>query len=274
MNLLFIGDVVGRSGRQVIETRLPGLLETYNIDFVVVNGENAAGGFGITEKIFHALIDAGADVITTGNHVWDQREALVFADRQGRFIRPANYPAGTPGRGGHLFVARNGARVFVANLMGQLSMNPLLGDPFKLVPELLEQAPLGEVADAVIIDFHAELTSEKQCFGHYLDGQVSLVVGTHTHVPTADYKIMPGGTAYMTDAGMTGDYHSSIGMEYEEPLNRFVRKVPSNRFEPAGGEGTLCGVAVQTSDATGLATAIEPLRLGPHLQEHVPSFWN
>jgi metallophosphoesterase (TIGR00282 family) len=273
MRLLFLGDMVGKVGRQAVWDRLPGLISDLKLDFVIVNGENAAGGFGITEDIFSSTIAAGADVVTTGNHVWDQREALVFADRHDQFLRPANYPQGTPGKGSGVFMARNGARVLVANIMGRVFMHPELDDPFKSAEAIMGACPLGEQADAVIFDFHAEATSEKQCFGHFVDGRASLVVGTHTHVPTADHQVLNGGTAYMSDAGMCGDYDSSLGMEKEEPLHRFLTKVPRGRFEAATGPATICGVGVQISDRTGLAEDIGPLRLGARLKETIPEFW-
>lgn len=201
MRFLFLGDLVGRSGRTVVLDRLPGLISDWKLDFVVVNGENAAGGFGVTEDILEATLEAGADVMTTGNHVWDQREALGFAGRYDAFLRPANYPQGTPGRGSGLFIARNGARIVVANIMGRVFMAPDLDDPFRCAADLVESSPLGEQADAVIVDFHAEATSEKQAMGHFLDGRASVVVGTHTHVPTADAQILVHGTAYQSDAG-------------------------------------------------------------------------
>jgi len=273
MRLLFLGDMVGKVGREAVWKRLPGLISDMKLDFVIVNGENAAGGFGITEEIFTSTLAAGADAVTTGNHVWDQREALVFADRHDQFLRPANYPSGTPGKGSGLFFARNGARVLVANIMGRVFMHPELDDPFKAAETIIEACPLGEQADAMIFDFHAEATSEKQCFGHFVDGRASFVVGTHTHVPTADHQILNGGTAYLSDAGMCGDYDSSLGMEKEEPLNRFLTKVPRGRMEPATGAATICGVGVEISDRTGLAEKIAPLRLGARLQETLPEFW-
>ena len=273
MRLLFLGDMVGKTGRNAVYEKLPGLVSDLKLDFVIVNGENSAGGFGITEDIFRQTIDAGADVVTTGNHVWDQREALVFAEREDRFLRPANFPKGTPGRGTGVFVARNGARVLVSNIMGRVFMHPELDDPFQAVEEALAACPLGEQADAVVIDFHAEATSEKMCFAHFVDGRASLVVGTHTHQPTADHQILNNGTAYMTDAGMCGDYDSSLGMDKEEPLNRFLSKVPKGRMEAATGPATICGVGVEISDRTGLAEKIAPLRLGPRLEETIPSFW-
>ena len=273
MRLLFLGDMVGKTGRTAVWERLPGLISDLRLDFVIVNGENAAGGFGITEEIFQNTISAGADVVTTGNHVWDQREALAFAPREDRFLRPANFPKGTPGRGTGLYEARNGARVLVSNIMGRVFMHPELDDPFAAGERELAAAPLGEVADAVVIDFHAEATSEKMCFAHFVDGRASLVVGTHTHQPTADHQILNGGTGYLTDAGMCGDYDSSLGMDKEEPLNRFLSKVPKGRFEAANGPATICGVGVEISDRTGLAEKIAPLRLGARLEETIPAFW-
>jgi len=273
MKLLFLGDLVGRTGRSAVIEQLPGLVEDHRLDFVVVNGENAASGFGITEAILQDVLDAGADVVTTGNHVWDQRDTLVYIERHDRLLRPVNYPVGTPGRGAHLFTARNGARVMVANVMGRVYMDAL-DDPFAAIDRVVNDCPLGDVADAIIIDMHAEATSEKQAMGHFLDGRVSLVVGTHTHVPTADHQILSGGTAYMSDAGMCGAYDSVLGMDKEEPVNRFMRKIPGNRFAPATGESTICGIAVETDDRTGLAVEIAPIRIGGRLQPVLPPFWN
>ena len=271
MRLLFLGDMVGKTGRTAVFSALPGLRKKLDLDFVIVNGENAAGGFGITSSILHATLEAGADVVTTGNHVFDQKEALSFADREDRFLRPANFPSGTPGRGSNLYEARNGARVLVANIMGRVFMHPELDDPFQAAEKELAACPLGEAADAVVFDFHAEATSEKQCFGHFVDGRASLVVGTHTHIPTADHQILSGGTAYMTDVGMCGDYDSSIGMDKEEPLNRFLSKLPKERMSPATGPATVSGVMVVTDDATGLAVGVEPLRVGGRLSEVWPT---
>ncbi|MEM1318574.1 MAG: TIGR00282 family metallophosphoesterase, partial [Pseudomonadota bacterium] len=227
--------------------------------------------FGITRKIFDAALDAGVDVVTTGNHVFDQREVLTWASDEDRFLRPANWLAGAPGRGSTIVETADGHRVLVANIMGRLFMHPELDDPFKAIEDILAAAPMGDAVDAVVVDFHAEATSEKQCFGHFVDGRVSLVVGTHTHIPTADHHVLVGGTGYMSDAGMCGDYDSSIGMDKEEPLNRFLTKIPKGRMEPASGEATVCGVFVVTDDATGLATAIEPLRVGGRLAEIWPT---
>ena len=272
MRLLFLGDVVGRAGRKAVVDQLPGLIRRYRLDFVIVNGENAAGGFGITEAITNDLLDAGADVITLGNHAFDQREALVFIERQERLIRPLNYPKGTPGKGAGLYRARNGADVLVINALGRVFMTEL-DCPFRAVEAEIAACPLASRADAVVLDFHAEVTSEKQAMGVFLDGRASLVVGTHTHVPTSDLRILPGGTAYMSDAGMCGDYNSVLGMESEEPVNRFLTRIPRQRFEPAMGPATLSGVAVETDDRTGLAVRTAGLRLGGVLAPSEPLFW-
>lgn len=272
MRILFLGDVVGRSGRAAVMERLPALRERYALDFVVVNGENAAGGFGITEPILAELLDAGADVVTTGNHVFDQREALVFIERHDRLLRPLNFPPGTPGKGAGLFKAKSGAEVLVINAQGRVFMADL-DDPFRAVERELEACTLKSGADAILIDFHAEATSEKEAMGYFVDGRASAVIGTHTHVPTADEQILNRGTAYISDAGMCGDFDSVLGMEKDEPLSRFLTKIPTGRFSPSSGEATLCGVAVEVDDRTGLARAIAPLRLGGRLSQTEPQFW-
>ncbi|HLS69640.1 MAG TPA: TIGR00282 family metallophosphoesterase [Kiloniellales bacterium] len=269
MRMLFCGDLVGRSGREVVLQHLPDLRRRLQLDFVVVNGENAARGFGITRKICDDLFEAGADVVTGGNHSWDQREALAFIDSEPRLLRPLNYPPGTPGRGLGLYPAGS-RKVLVINAMGRLFMDPL-DDPFQAVERELARYRLGTSVDAIIVDFHAEATSEKMAMGHYLDGRVSLVVGTHTHVPTADAQVLSGGTAYQTDAGMCGDYDSVIGMDKQAPIQRFTRKLPTERLTVAQGPGTLCGVFVETDDNTGLALRVEPLRLGGRLQAQLPA---
>lgn len=272
MRILFVGDVVGRSGRVIVAEVLPGLIADWRLDLVVVNGENAAGGFGITEAVYQELLDAGADVVTLGNHSWDQREALVFIERAPRLIRPVNFTPGTPGRGAVLVETRSGRRALVVNGIGRIFMQPC-DDPFAAIDRELSACPLGEAADAVVVDFHGEATSEKQAIGYFCDGRASLVVGTHTHVPTSDHRILPGGTAFMSDAGMTGDYESIIGMDREEPLGRFLRGYPAGRFEPAEGAGTLSGIAVETDDATGLAARVAAVRIGPGLEPALPEFW-
>jgi metallophosphoesterase (TIGR00282 family) len=272
LRILFVGDVVGRSGRNAVSEYLPGMIRDWSLDLVVVNGENAAGGFGITEAIYQELLDAGADAITLGNHAWDQREALVFIERAPRLVRPANFPKGTPGRGAALIDTKNGKRALVINAIGRVFMTPF-DDPFAIVARELDACPLREAADAVVVDFHAEASSEKQGIGFFCDGRASLVVGTHTHVPTSDHQILPAGTAFMTDAGMTGDYDSIIGMQKDEPMRRFISGIPSARFEPALGVATLSGVAVETDDATGLAVKVAPVRIGGRLEPARPGFW-
>lgn len=272
MRLLFLGDVVGRSGRSAVVEKLPLLRERYRADFVVVNGENAAGGFGISEAILTELLDAGADVVTTGNHVWDQRETLIFIERHDRLLRPINFPPGAPGRGAGIYKAANGADVLVINAMGRVFMADL-DCPFRAVDRELEACGLKSGADAILIDFHAEATSEKEAMGYFVDGRASLLVGTHTHVPTADEQILNLGTGYMTDAGMCGDYDSVLGMGKEEPLARFLTKIPNGRFQPSLGKATISGVGIDIDDATGLARAIAPLRLGGRLSQAEPAFW-
>jgi len=272
MRFLFLGDVVGRSGRKAILNILPDLRRDYDLDFVGVNGENAAGGFGITEQILEDLVDAGADAVTLGNHAFDQRDTLVFINRHPKLIRPLNFPAGTPGNGAGIFRAKNGADVLVINALGRVFMQDI-DCPFRAIDNELTACRMGEGVDAAFIDFHAEATSEKQALGVFLDGRVSCVSGTHTHSPTADYRILPGGTAYQSDVGMCGDYNSVLGMKSAEPVNRFVTRIPRERFEPSMGEGTVAGLAVEIDDATGLATAIAPLRKGGVLSETMPAFW-
>jgi 2',3'-cyclic-nucleotide 2'-phosphodiesterase len=273
MRILFIGDVVGRPGRVILQQKLPELRRRWSLDIAVVNGENAAAGFGITEQIYQDMIDAGADAVTLGNHSWDQREALVFIERAPRLVRPVNYPPGTPGRGAAMIETAAGRRVLVINAMGRLYMDAL-DDPFRAVEREVDACPLGAGCDAILVDMHAEATSEKQAMGYYLDGRVSLVVGTHTHVPTSDHRILPGGTAYQTDAGMTGNYESILGMDRHEPIRRWLAKTPASRLEVAEGPGTLCGLAVETDDKTGLALKVAPVRIGAVLDEALPPFWS
>ena len=245
----------------------------YQPDIVVVNGENAAHGFGITEEIYQGLRDAGADVVTLGNHAFDQRDILVTIAREQNLIRPINWPTGCPGNGATLVDTPSGRRVLVINAMGRVMVEPMLDDPFPEVEQQLEACKLGRDCDAILLDFHAEASSEKMAMGHFCDGRVSLVVGTHTHTPTADHMILPGGTAYQTDAGMCGDYDSVIGMDKAEPLQRFLRKLPIERFKPAEGEATVCGLAVETDDRTGLALKVAPIRIGGRLSQMDVPFW-
>ena len=271
MRLLFICDVVGRSGRAAVIQQVPLLRARWDLDFVIVNGENAAGGFGLTESIFEQFVAVGVDAVTLGNHAFDQREALVFIERQPRLIRPANYPAGTPGRGAAVVNNSRGARLLIVNVLGRMFMDAL-DDPFAAIERELGACPLRESCDAAVIDVHAEATSEKWALGHFADGRASLVVGTHTHVPSADHRILSAGTGFVTDVGMTGDYDSVIGMVKDEPLRRFTRRIPSGRFEPAQGPATLCGVAAEIGPE-GLTKVISPVRIGGLLHSTAPDFW-
>jgi 2',3'-cyclic-nucleotide 2'-phosphodiesterase len=264
VKLLYFGDVVGRAAREAVYAALPELKQRFGLDFIVVNGENAAGGFGITDKICKEFYAAGVDVITTGNHVWDQRETVGYIGSDPRLLRPANFPPQTPGAGAGVFAARNGKKVCVIQVMGRIFMDPL-DCPFAAVDQALAKHRLGGSVDLILVDIHGEATSEKMAMGHFCDGRVSAVIGTHSHIPTADAQILPGGTAYQTDAGMCGDYNSVIGMDKEQPLQRFVRKIPTSKFEAAQGEPTLCAVYVETDDKTGLAKAVAPLRMGGRL---------
>ena len=270
MRAIYLGDVVGRSGRDAVTQHLPTLRAQLNPDFIAVNGENAAGGFGITQKICEQFFALGVDCVTTGNHVWDQSETVSHIEREPRLLRPANFPPGTPGKGANTFTTRTGKKVFVVQVMGRVFMDPL-DDPFASVQQELARVRLGTSVDFILVDIHAEATSEKAAMGHFADGRASLVAGTHSHVPTADAQILPKGTAFQCDLGMCGDYNSVIGMDPAEPLQRFTRKLSKARFTPAEGEGTVCGVLVDTDPATGLATRIEPLRIGGRLKPSIPA---
>jgi metallophosphoesterase (TIGR00282 family) len=261
MRLLFLGDLVGRKGRGAAIAAIPKLRADWKLDFVAVNAENAASGFGLTAGIASDLLAAGADVITLGDHAFDQKEMLTHIEREPRILRPLNYARNAPGRGSGLFEATRGRKVFVAVALGRVFMNRPYDDPFSALDAALKTAPLAATANASIVEIHAEATSEKMATGHWCDGRASLVVGSHTHVPTADAMILPKGTAYQTDAGMCGDYDSVIGMEKLEPLRRFVTGMGAERFTPALGEATVCGTAVETDDATGLARRVSAVRI-------------
>lgn len=269
MNLLFLGDIIGRAGREVVQLELPRLRDELKLDLVIANGENAAGGFGLTRAIAEEFFAAGIDVISTGNHWADQKEILAYIDTEDRILRPINYPIGTPGRGANLYHTACG-NVLVINVMGRVYMDAL-DDPFAAIERELSACPLGEGADTIVVDMHAEATSEKMAMGHFCDGRASLVVGTHSHVPTADAQILPGGTGYQTDAGGCCDYDSVIGMEKSEPLQRFTRKIATQRFSPATGPATLCGVFLQTAKS-GLAARIDPVRVAGRLKTSIPKF--
>ena len=270
MKLLYLGDVVGRSGRDAVIEHLPALRTRLSADFVVLNAENAASGFGCTARIADDLLAAGVDALTLGDHAFDQREMVGHIDREPRILRPLNIARPAPGAGIRVFVAPRGRLVAVAVALGRVFMKQPYDDPFSALDAALKTTALGGTVDAVIVEIHAEATSEKMAVGHWLDGRASLVVGAHTHVPTADAQILSRGTAYQTDAGMCGDYDSVIGMDKAEPLRRFITGMPGDRFTPAPGPATLSGVLVETDDTTGLARRVAPVRLGGRLAETVP----
>lgn len=271
MRILFLGDIVGRTGRDAVEAHLPNLRDTLKLDFVIINAENSAAGFGMTAKIAEDLFSWGADAITLGDHAFDQKEMLTHLDEDKRIVRPLNIATTAPGVGARLFEAPRGKRVLVVQALGRVFMRQPFDDPFSALEASLRKHPLGAGADAVVIDFHAEATSEKMAIGHYFDGKASLVVGTHTHVPTSDTQILPRGTAYQSDAGMCGDYDSVIGMDKKEPLRRFITGMPGGRFTPAEGEATLSGVFVETDNQTGRAAAVSPVRIGGRLVPVLPT---
>ena len=262
MKILYCGDVVGRPGRETILKNARALREQYKLDALIVNGENAAHGFGLTPSICKSFFEAGIDLITTGNHVFDQKEILPVLDSEKRLIRPLNYPEGTIGHGCAVMELVNGKKLLVVQVMGRVFMEAL-DCPVRALENLLSKYKLGGNVDAVVVDIHAEATSEKISFAHYFDGKVSAVFGTHTHVPTADECILKKGTAYQTDVGMCGDYTSVLGFEEETPIARLLKKYPSERLVPSKGEGTLCGVFIETDDKTGLARYIERVMIKP-----------
>ena len=270
MRILFLGDVMGRAGRRAISETLPQLRQDWRLDFVVVNGENASNGMGLSDDHAKLLFDAGADVVTLGDHAFDQKSMLSYIEGEPRIIRPVNYAKTAPGRGAGLFSDRRGRKVLVCQVLGQVFMKRPFDDPFSAVDQVLGRHPLGGQAQAIIVDVHCEATSEKMGMGHFCDGRASLVVGTHTHVPTADTQILPGGTAFQSDAGMCGDYLSVIGMEKTEPMRRFVTGMTKTRFTPADGDATLSGVFVETDDRTGRAVQVRMVRNGGRLQQAAP----
>ena len=270
MRILFLGDVLGRGGREAVAVALPRLREALRIDLAIVNGENASHGFGLAPDMAEAIFAAGADVITLGNHAWDRREISAYISNHPRLIRPLNFPPNTPGAGIVAVELANGRRAVVVNAMGRLFMDAL-DCPFRTTAEALAKYRMGGTAAAIVVDFHGEATSEKMAFAHSFDGQVSLVVGTHTHCPSADHQVLPGGTAFQSDAGMCGDYDSVIGMDKQGAAARFWRKLPGERLAPAEGPVTICGTFVETDDATGLAKRIEPVRQGGRLSQAMPA---
>lgn len=271
MKILFLGDVMGRAGRAAIIEHLPRLRADWALDFVVVNGENATSGVGLSADHAQKLLAAGADVLTLGDHAFDQKDMLAFIEKEPRIIRPLNFSKTAPGAGARVFTATRGRKILVAQVLGQVFMKRPFDDPFSALDGLLKQYPLGGAVQASLIDIHCEATSEKMATGHFCDGRASIVVGTHTHVPTADAMILPGGTAFQSDAGMCGDYNSVIGMDKAEPLRRFITGMPKARFTPAAGAATLSGLYVETDDMTGKATRIEMVRQGGRLSQTGPS---
>jgi len=254
MKILFLGDVVGRSGRDAVVEHLPRLRKEMAIDFAIVNVDNACGGFGVNPKTCKEFFDAGADVLTGGDHVWDQRDLIMpYISMEKRLLRPENFPERTPGMGHGVFSTASGKKVLVIHLLGQVFHKEHTRCPFLLADELVKANALKSQVSAIVVDFHAEATSEKMAMGQYLNGRVSMVVGSHTHVPTNDARVLTQGTAYQTDGGMCGDYNSVIGFDAAAPLERFLTKIAKNRLEPAQGPGTLCGTLVELDDATGLA---------------------
>lgn len=270
MKLLFLGDVMGRTGRAAIAEHLPRLRADWALDFVVVNGENATVGMGLSGAHAQGILAAGADCVTLGDHAFDQKDMMQAIENEPRILRPVNYAKTAPGVGARLYPAKGGKKVLVVQALGQVFMKKPFADPYSAVEQVLNTHPLGKLASAIIVDFHAEATSEKMAMGHWCDGRASLVVGTHTHVPTADSQILPRGTAYQTDAGMCGDYDSVIGMNKVEPIRRFVTGMAKERFTPADGAATICGTYVETDDATGLATRVVSVRIGGRLAPQHP----
>jgi len=250
--ILFIADIVGKAGRQALQELLPGLVQEHEVTLVVANGENAAGGFGLTREVLDEIHEAGVQVVTSGNHIWDKKEALTLFTQDANLLRPANYPLGVPGRGNVVVRDRNGHLVGILNLMGRVFMGEL-DDPFRVAERELER--MQPETNTILVDFHAEATAEKIAMGWYLDGRVSAVIGTHTHVQTADERLLPGDTAYITDVGMTGPFDSVIGMKKEISLKRFLTGIPA-RFEAASGDPWLCGAWVRVDTVTGRATGI------------------
>jgi len=270
MRILYLGDVMGRAGRRAVVERLAGLRADWRLDFVVVNGENATSGVGLSGAHAKALFEAGADCVTLGDHAFDQKDMLGHIGSDARIIRPLNFSKSAPGSGARVFDVSGGRRILVAQVLGQVFMKRPFDDPFAAIDAVLKAHPRGGLVQASVVDVHCEATSEKMAMGHFCDGRASVVVGSHTHVPTADAMILPGGTAYLSDAGMCGDYHSVIGMEKAEPLRRFVTGMPKGRFTPATGEATLSGLFVETDDATGVAKTLVPVRQGGHLPQSGP----
>lgn len=271
MRILFLGDIVGRTGRRAIFDNLKRLRADWRLDFVVVNGENASNAAGLTGAHAKALLEAGADCITLGDHAFDHGDMMQFIQSEPRVLRPMNYAKSAPGKGARVFDAPGGRKILVAQVLGQVFMKRAFDDPFSAVDKVLRAHPLGGLVNASLIDMHCEATSEKMAMGHFCDGRASVVVGTHTHVPTADAMILPKGCAYQSDAGMCGDYVSVIGMDVAEPMRRFVTGMAKGRFVAACGEATLSGLFVKTDDRSGKALSVDMVRVGGALQQSGPT---
>lgn len=270
MKLLFLGDVMGRAGRAAVSEHLGRLRAELRLDIVIVNGENATSGSGLSPDHAKGLLQAGADCITLGDHAFDQKDMLTFVEQEPRIIRPLNFAKSAPGRGVYIASDARGRRVLVTQVLGQVFMKRPFDDPFSALDEVLRRHPLGGQIHASVVDIHCEATSEKMAIGHFCDGRASVVVGTHTHVPTADVMILPAGSAYQSDAGMCGDYNSVIGMDKAEPLRRFITGMSKTRFTPAVGDASLCGLYVEIDDASGLAKMAKAIRVGGRLAPSTP----
>ena len=261
MKILFIGDIVGKPAREKVKESITLLKSKYNPDTIIANGENATGGYGISKKDANDLLSSGVDVLTLGNHAWDQRDMLSYIEDCPRIVRALNYPSGVPGKGFFIKELPNGKKIVVVQVMLRLFMGMSLDDPFTVIKNFLKSEKLGSTCDAILIDVHGEATSEKNAFAHFIDGSVSAVLGTHTHIPTSDNVILPGGTAYQTDVGMTGDYNSVIGMDIENPIHSFTKGYRAEgRFTPAKGQVTICGALIETDDMSGLAKSIVAIK--------------
>ncbi len=262
MKIIFIGDIVGKNARETFLEKIPNLKSKYQPDVMIVNAENAASGYGLSKKIAIQLIEAGVDAITLGNHAWDQKEMLSFIEECPKIVRALNYPSGVPGKGYYEIILDDNRKVLVIQIMLRLFMGLFLDDPFSVTSNFLKKEKLGKTCNAIIVDMHGEATSEKTAYGHYFDGKVSAVLGTHTHIPTSDAKILELGTAYQTDVGMTGVYNSVIGMDKEAPIHGFLKGYrPEGRFHVADGRATVCGTYIETDDKTGLSLKIQPFQL-------------
>ena len=262
MKIIFIGDIVGKEAREILVKKISDIKTNYKPDVIIANAENAASGFGLTKKIAVQLFEAGVDVLTLGNHAWDQKEMLSYIEECPKIVRAINYPKGVPGRGYYEFQLYDDRKIIIVQVMLRLFMGLSLDDPFSITKNFLLKEKLGATCNAILIDMHGEASSEKNAFGHYFDGDVSAILGTHTHIPTSDAKILDGGTAYQTDVGMTGDYNSVIGMDKVNPIHGFVKGYRAEgRFFPADGKITICGAFIETDDKSGLSLKIEPFQI-------------